>query len=75
MELVKTSDLRANLRSVLDRVNDDYEPVVIRRGHGRGVVILDAGDDVILVETLHLSPRNRYKRATNVSKPQQSLLY
>jgi antitoxin YefM len=60
MELITTSDLRANLRAVLDRVDDDHEPVAIRRGQGRGVVILDADDYASLVETLHLvkNPKN-----------------
>lgn len=60
METITASDLRANLRSVLDRVSEDHEPVAIRRGQGRGVVILDAEDFASIVETLHLvrSPRN-----------------
>ena len=60
METITASDLRANLKSVLDRVNDDHEPVTVPRGPGRSVVILDAEDYASIIETLHLvrSPRN-----------------
>jgi antitoxin YefM len=49
-----TTELRTKLKDVLDRVNDDDEPVAIGRSGGRVVVILDAEDYASIVETLHL---------------------
>ncbi|MDS4022260.1 MAG: type II toxin-antitoxin system prevent-host-death family antitoxin [Candidatus Competibacter sp.] len=60
MEHVTPSALRAHLKAILDRVNDDREPVIVVRGKGRSVVMLDAGDYDSLVETSYLtrSPAN-----------------
>jgi antitoxin YefM len=54
MQSLTASELHAKLKDVLDRVNDDREPVAIRRDGGRGVVILDAEDYASIIETVHL---------------------
>ena len=54
MQSLTPSELHAKLKDVLDRVNDDREPVAIRRSGGRSVVILDAEDYESIIETLHL---------------------
>jgi antitoxin YefM len=54
MQSLTTTELRANLKNVLDHVNDDREPVTIHRSGGKGVVLLDADDYASMVETLHL---------------------
>lgn len=54
MQSLTTTELRSNLRHVLDRINDDRQPVAIRRSGGRGVVILDEEDYESIIETLHL---------------------
>ena len=38
MRTVSYTDLRANLKSYIDAVIDDYDTVVINRGNGKGVV-------------------------------------
>jgi antitoxin YefM len=54
MQSLSTTELRATLKDVLDRINDDREPVTIRRAGGKAVVLLDAEDYASIIETLHL---------------------
>jgi antitoxin YefM len=55
MDHLTASEFRAKLKSVLDRVNDNHEPVSIKRPGGRAVVIMDADDYESIQETLHLT--------------------
>jgi len=59
MDTTYTS-LRANLASVLDRVVEDQEVVMVRRKGSRDVALLPATELAALMETAHLlrSPRN-----------------
>jgi antitoxin YefM len=52
--------LRQDLAGVLDRVIDDRQPVIVRRGGSRDVAIIPASDLTSLIETAHLlrSPNN-----------------
>ena len=52
--------LRENLASVLDRVVDQQETVIVRRKGSRDVALIPAGELAGLMETAHLlrSPRN-----------------
>ncbi len=54
------SNLRANLASVLDRVVDDREVVIVRRRRAKDVALVPAAELAGLVETAHLlrSPKN-----------------
>ena len=54
------TSLRANLASILDRVVDQQETVIVRRRGDRDVALLPAGELAGLIETAHLlrSPRN-----------------
>jgi antitoxin YefM len=54
------TSLRANLASILDRVVDQQETVIVRRKGDRDVALLPAGELAGLIETAHLlrSPRN-----------------
>ena len=54
MNNLSVSEFRTNLKSVLDRINDNHEPVSIRRPDGHGVVVMDAGDYASIHETLYL---------------------
>jgi antitoxin YefM len=54
MQQLTAGEFRANLKAVLDRVNEDHEPVAIRRSGGRAVVVVDAEDYASVLETLHL---------------------
>ncbi|GAB6042321.1 type II toxin-antitoxin system Phd/YefM family antitoxin [Endothiovibrio diazotrophicus] len=70
MENLTTSEFRNNLKRVLDRVNDDHEPVAVRRGRGRAVVVMDAADYASIVETLYLvrSPANAERLAKGMEQ-------
>jgi antitoxin YefM len=52
--------LRDNLASVLDRVVDDQETVIVRRKGGKNVALVPATELASLTETAHLlrSPNN-----------------
>ena len=54
------SSLRENLASMLDRVVNDREVVVVRRKRGQAVAMVAADELSSLLETAHLlrSPRN-----------------
>jgi len=54
------SALRANLASVLDRVVDDQEAVIVRRKGARDVALIPASELAGLMETAYLlrSPKN-----------------
>jgi antitoxin YefM len=54
------TSLRENLASVLDRVVDEQETVIVRRRGARDVALLPASELAGLLETAHLlrSPRN-----------------
>jgi antitoxin YefM len=54
------TSLRENLASVLDRVVDDQETVIVRRKGGRDVALVPASELAGLMETEYLlrSPKN-----------------
>jgi antitoxin YefM len=58
--------LRTNLASVLDRVVDRQETVVVRRKGAREVALVPASEVAGLIETAHLlrSPRNARRLMT-----------
>jgi antitoxin YefM len=58
-EITYTS-LRENLASVLDRIVDDQETVIVRRKGGKDVALVPAAELASLAETAYLlrSPKN-----------------
>ena len=54
MEHLSTTELRSNLKAVLDRVNADRMPIMVGRPDGREVVLLDGDDYRSIMETLYL---------------------
>lgn len=54
------TDLRANLASVLNRVANDQEIVIVRRRNLQDVALVPAAELASLMETAHLlrSPKN-----------------
>ena len=61
MKTLSSTELRANLSAVMDRVNDDHEPVIIHRAKGRPVVMVSLEDWSSMDETSYLlsNPANR----------------
>ena len=60
MKTLTSTDLRANLSAVMDRVNDDHEPVIVTRAKGKPVVMVSLEDWSSMDETTYLlaSPAN-----------------
>lgn len=60
MNNLSVSEVRANLKVVLDQVVADRVPVAIRRQRGENVVLVAQSEWDAMAETLHLmkSPRN-----------------
>ena len=64
------TQLRDKLASVLDRVVDDQEVVVVRRKGSRDVALIPAAELASLIETAHLlrSPRNAQRLLTALGR-------
>jgi antitoxin YefM len=60
------TDLRQQLASVLDRVANDHEVVIVRRKGEKRVALVPADELVALMETAHLlrSPKNARRLLT-----------
>ena len=54
MRTANYTDLRANLKSYIDAVIDDYDTVVVNRGNGKGVVMISLDEYNSLKETEYL---------------------
>ena len=61
MKTLSSTQLRANLSAIMDRVNDDHEPVIIHRAKGKPVVMVSLEDWASMDETAYLlsSPANK----------------
>lgn len=61
MKTLSSTELRANLSAVMDRVNDDHEPVIVTRAKGKPVVMVSLEDWASMDETTYLtaSPANK----------------
>ena len=59
MKTTSSTDLRANLSAMMDKVNDDHEPL-ITRAKGRPAVLMSLEDYAAIEETVYLlsSPKN-----------------
>lgn len=59
-ETVNYTQLRANLKTVLDEVNENHVPVIVTRTNAPDSVIIAREDYDGMIETMHLlsSPRN-----------------
>jgi antitoxin YefM len=70
MRTLSSTDLRANLSSVMDRVNDDHEPVLITRAKGKPVVMVSLEDWASMDETTYLlaSPPNRSELLASIAE-------
>jgi antitoxin YefM len=61
MKTLSSTELRANLSAVMDRVNDDHEPVIVHRAKGKPVVMVSLEDWASMDETTYLlsNPANK----------------
>lgn len=69
MRTLSSTELRAKLSSVMDRVNDDHEPVIVTRARGKPVVMVSLEDWASMDETTYLlaSPANRAALMTAIA--------
>ena len=70
MKTLSSTDLRANLSAVMDRVNDDHEPVIVTRAKGKPVVMVSLEDWASMDETTYLlaSPANKAALLTAIAE-------
>jgi antitoxin YefM len=70
MKTLSATDLRANLSSVMDQVNDDHEPVIVTRAKGKPVVMVSLEDWASMDETTYLlaSPANRAELMASIAE-------
>lgn len=54
MKTLSSTEQRANLSSVMERVNDDHEPVIVTRAKGKPVVMISLEDWSAMDETVYL---------------------
>ena len=61
MKTLSSTELRANLSAVMDRVNEDHEPIIVHRVKGKPVVMVSLEDWASMDETTYLasSPANK----------------
>jgi antitoxin YefM len=74
MRSTSYSDLRKNLAAMIDRVNDDHEPVIITRDKGKpSAVLMSLEDFAAFEETRYLlrSPANADRLLTAVTQLDQ----
>lgn len=60
MDLTTYTNFRQNLKSYLDAVYANHEPLIVTRAHGEDVVVLSKKDYHSIMETFYLmrSPKN-----------------
>ncbi|MEE9451997.1 MAG: type II toxin-antitoxin system prevent-host-death family antitoxin [Gammaproteobacteria bacterium] len=70
METMSYSSFRKNLASVLDKVNDDHQVVLITRQTGKPAVVLSLEDFKSFEETAYLlaSPKNALRLSRAIAK-------
>ena len=54
MDTITYSDLRSNLKAYMDKVYNDYEPLIISRKNSENVVLLSVREYNSLIETDYL---------------------
>ena len=69
MKTTSSTDLRANLSTMMDKVNDDHEPLIITRAKGRPAVLMSLEDYAAIEETVYLlsSPKNAQRLRDAIS--------
>ncbi len=71
MRTTSYSELRKNLARLLDRVNDDREPLIITRGRGKpAAVLMSLEEFASYEETRHLlrSPANAERQRQSIAE-------
>ena len=70
MDVLSYTDLRANLKDVMDRVVDDRTHVVVTRQRAEAVVMVSLSEWNAMEETMHLlsSPKNAARLRASIAQ-------
>jgi antitoxin YefM len=70
MKTISYTEARNQLASLMESANEDREPVTITRNGSAAVVLVDAGEYSMMVETMHLlsSPANAQRLAKGIQE-------
>lgn len=70
MQTLSISEIRANLKAVVDRVVADKAPIAIARQRGEGVVMISESEWASIEETLYLlqSPANARELLASIAE-------
>jgi antitoxin YefM len=70
MEVLTYSDVRANLKAVMDRVVDDKTEIVVSRQRGEAVVMMSLSEWNAVEETMHLlsTPANAQRLRASIAQ-------
>ena len=73
MKAISYSELRSNLKEVLDRVSDDRQPVIVTRRGGKQAVLISYEEYSSMEETAYLlaSPKNAERLRVAVKRLEQ----
>jgi antitoxin YefM len=65
MDAISEEELSANLENILDKVNEDHEPIFITRPEGKTAVLIGLEDFQAYKETLHLMESSKNEKRLN----------
>jgi antitoxin YefM len=76
MDTLSYSELRANLKSAIDRAVNDHEPIAVKRARGGDAVLVSRDDYDSLMETAYLlrSPANAKQLREAMKRPKKQLV-
>lgn len=76
MDAITYSDLRQNLAAVLDRVENDHEPVMVLRRNGQKTIMMSKQDYDSMQETFFLlrHPKNAQRLLESIAQAERGEL-
>ena len=77
MEVLNYTDFRKNLKSVLDKVSNDEEVVIVSRSKNKNVVVISLKEYNSLKETMYLlsTEKNRKRLKESISEMEKGKFY
>lgn len=77
MELISYSNFRKNLAEMMDKVNDDCNPIIITRQKGEAAVLISLKDFNAYQETNYLlsSPKNAERLRESIAETKKGNVF